>query len=193
MELKDALTIVRDEYVDTYKKVLSEYRAQSLQVTPEVAFQLKGVLSIFMSVSVIDAIVQTESGEKQACEIQVNPKILLENLQFQITPAVELTWERFEWNAAEFLVENYLGNDVAFTNWCQKWLHFEGQFEHDEDGLSGIVHSISLPTLVGGKTVIGIDFGSAPIEAFVELLPLLAESGNIHVKSGMVEVERPPE
>ncbi|MBC7999830.1 MAG: hypothetical protein IAF58_17885, partial [Leptolyngbya sp.] len=189
MELKDALTIVREEYVDTYKKVLSEYRAQSLQVTPEVAFKLKGVLSIFMSVSILDAVVQTESGEKQVCEIQVNPKTLLENLQFEITPAVELTWERFEWNAAEFLVENYLGNDVKFTNWCQKWLHLEGQFAQDEDGLSGIVHSISLPTLLEGKTVIGIDFGSAPIGAFIELLPLLAESGNIHVKSGMVEVE----
>lgn len=192
MELRDALTIVRNEYVDTFKKVLSEYRAQSLEVTPEVAFKLKGVLSIFMSMSIVDAVIKTETGEKQICEIQVNPKVLLEDLHFQIAPKINLQWQRFEWNAAEFLIDNYLGKDAEFTNWCTKWLHLEGQFGAGEDGLSGIIHSVSLPTPVDGKTVIGVDFGSAPVDAFIELLPLLTETGNIQVRSGMVEVERPP-
>jgi hypothetical protein len=69
--------------------------------------------------------------------------------------------------------------------WRAKWLDMErGADPNDEDGLSGVAHYLAPAVAEGGGYLFEIDFGSAPIEALMELIDALVRGGATEIELG---------
>ena len=90
----------------------------------------------------------------------------------------------FLWEACRVWLRHKDPDWTALHGWFAQWVDLEGKREPDEDGLSGVVHFCSEPLAEGGGYLIEIDFGSAPLAAFTELLGVIAEMGATEVRVG---------
>lgn len=61
--------------------------------------------------------------------------------------------------------------------WYSNWLDIDETKTEDSFGLSGVVHSLDWTSDGAGNWQIDVDFGSAPLDAFEELLIELAGQG----------------
>src|SRR5262249_32000073 len=68
--------------------------------------------------------------------------------------------------------------------WFERWFDVEDTRQPDDDGLNGVIHFLSDPEYKGAATVFQVDFGSAPEEAFEELLDALRDSGATKIEIG---------
>jgi hypothetical protein len=62
----------------------------------------------------------------------------------------------------------------ALRSWLTNWLDVEEIRTEDEFGLSGVIHSMDATADSSGNWRVVIDFGSAPVAAFDELLSILS-------------------
>ena len=85
----------------------------------------------------------------------------------------------FHWDACNFRIRGIHNstNWELLRDWFTHWFDEEDSNPADAQGLSGVVHFLSDPEYEGSLTLIQVDFGSAPIEAFQELLHVLQTSG----------------
>jgi hypothetical protein len=91
----------------------------------------------------------------------------------------------FVWNACEFIWPSPVAFGQEFENWYERWMDLPECRSEDDDGLSGVVHSVTSPGARAGGWGIEVDFGSAPVEAMLELvqLPAFANAGSTRVGS----------
>ena len=73
---------------------------------------------------------------------------------------------------------------MHLRGWFDRWFDGEDTRQADEHGLYGVIHFLSDPQREGGATIIQVDFGSAPIEAFEELLDALRDLGATKIEIG---------
>jgi hypothetical protein len=67
--------------------------------------------------------------------------------------------------------------------WQKKWIDEKDKKVRDKFGLAGVIHWLSQPSRDGEQYEFLVDFGSAPVDAFHELMFALAAVG---VKEVMV-------
>jgi hypothetical protein len=115
-------------------------------------------------------------------------------------PAFSLKWKNvmpvkvwpFPWNACAVRMMG-AGVDLGrVLEWFEKWFDVDEAATSREDGLLGVVHSISSPpaAAASGLVQLMIDFGSAPIEAFEELIEAIHLSGAESVEISVVPGEK---
>ena len=112
-----------------------------------------------------------------------------------VNPSTHLSFEPFGLDFAEEVtaaVSPFIWNDVGIQinvtlpaepveSWAVRWLDLEDRFPKDEHGLQGVIHSVVREDGADGSTLLNVDFGSAPVEAFNELIELAFNSGATHV------------
>ena len=76
----------------------------------------------------------------------------------------------FHWYALECRFLIYEQAFAPFETWARTWLDPEDRRPRDAHGLQGVIHSVTRPELRNHHWITSIDFGSAPVSAFVELL-----------------------
>ncbi len=88
-------------------------------------------------------------------------------------PAVRIA--PFHWDACNFRIRGIHNstNWELLKDWFTHWFDEEDSNPTDVQGLSGVIHFLSDPEYEGSLTLFQVDFGSAPIEAFEELLHVL--------------------
>jgi hypothetical protein len=75
----------------------------------------------------------------------------------------------------------------ALEGWITHWLDVEDTKERDEDGLKQVIHYITPPTYPMGKLAFLVDFGTAPVQAVLELVRVLGgEQGTTQIVLGAV-------
>lgn len=92
------------------------------------------------------------------------------------------------WNGVDFHLNTNF-NWGPLESWALRWLDVEDQHHQDSDGLQGVIHSVTAPEIRGELAEFSVDFGSAPILAFEELLHVLQEVGatEVEVRSSCIE------
>lgn len=96
-----------------------------------------------------------------------------------------LTWQRklkvrFEpiaWSDVEFECVELNVKKSQLEEWAIRWLDPKDQRPVDNHGLGGRIHAITYPKKKVNKQVFYVDFGSAPIQAFQELLQVILLAG----------------
>lgn len=83
----------------------------------------------------------------------------------------------FFWHSCSFDIHPDLNSLQSVEQWLTKWLDEEGILENDETGLSNAIHSASTPENIERGFTFTIDFGTASLESFLELLVVLQASG----------------
>jgi hypothetical protein len=70
-----------------------------------------------------------------------------------------------------------------------RWLDIDDKLTQDENGLQGVIHSITREDYADGSTLLTVDFGSAPVEALREILDLAYAAGSTHVSVSSATLE----
>jgi hypothetical protein len=85
-----------------------------------------------------------------------------------------ITWDYVAFRLAPVGSQRDLGE---IRKWFLRWFDPEDLLQKTEEGLFGVVHFVSNPETRDGATELIVDFGSAPVQAFEELLDCFADAG----------------
>ena len=98
---------------------------------------------------------------------------------------IEVAIFPFLWEACRIWLRHKDPDWSGLHNWFDRWMDLEGKRDTDEDGLSGVVHFCSEPLAEGGGYLVELDLGSAPVEAFTDLMIVFAQMGATEVRVGL--------
>ena len=93
-------------------------------------------------------------------------------------------------NGCEFTLDKK--PNITYDNWAKKWIDIDDKKYVAGQGFQNVIHSVTFPVEDNGKWTTSIDFGSAPIEAFKDLIKTLRGQGIKEVEVHMVARSRPP-
>lgn len=98
-----------------------------------------------------------------------------EGLQIELNP--------FFWNGCEihFNVNEY--EFEAYLDWAKKWIDINDENnKNTEIEFAGLIHNVQPPELINREYTLSIDFGTAEVESFLELLKMLEYIGVKRIK-----------
>jgi hypothetical protein len=109
---------------------------------------------------------------------QVRDGMTIESETMPGFPPFSLRWKHqlpvdirpFPWNACSVQITNAADNLAPLMEWFDRWFDAEETLTPGEDGLLGVIHSMTVERPTDGQARLMIDFGSAPIDAFQELI-----------------------
>jgi hypothetical protein len=90
---------------------------------------------------------------------------------------LDVTLHPFVWNGLELRLDGDLADDARLVAWMDRWMDIGDKKPKDENHLSQIVHNVTQPERTRGAWSFSVDFGSAPLDAFVELIDVVRASG----------------
>jgi hypothetical protein len=182
----DHLSSARDRYISFFRKGIRQRKETHPTATPELLLLPDGNEDIpeLYRLYRMDLIWKNEQEQHKMNEFNLDPlpdlPAMLEgtvgNMNVVVYPVI--------WNAVEFRFEKFDGDWSELDRWYQKWLNTDDTNFRDVDGLSGVVHHAARPDIDGDLAIIPVDFGSAPVNAVMELLQVLETIGVKRVEVG---------
>jgi hypothetical protein len=88
------------------------------------------------------------------------------------------------WSRIEFRSKVAPSGLAPLSAWVTKWLDVRDTKAPGPDQLAGVIHGTTYPTTQAGTWQFMVDFGSAPVAAFEELLGALEQMGIREVAVG---------
>jgi hypothetical protein len=176
-ELTSYLSEARANYFEILRSAAVDYRKKFQPSHPEVMFDYQ------------DSAVPPPYRYRRAdlasgavsppnvTEIHTDPYRLIEPFTVTHSSGVEVTIFPVVWNAVALSADSVPSDIGPLTAWVWRWIDDGDKKPQDELGFAGIIHSISFPKHDGGVWTTTIDFGSAPVEAFDDLVRTLAQMG----------------
>ncbi len=160
----------RTSYIAFFNKALLARQRDRPGVTGEVRLELNKQSSHELyRLFVVDALEKKPDGTVGVVEFNSDP-VAASYPELNIETPVAWNGITFRCIAVAFPEEKLLA-------WGNRWIHDEAPPLGIQDGLTGIIHSVTQPEPVRGHMEFSVDFGSAPFQAFEELL--LAFAGRI--------------
>jgi hypothetical protein len=105
-------------------------------------------------------------------------------LEFEWSSGLSVRLAPFPWDYCELRLGSPLSGPAHFRAWFDRWFDAEDSHPEDAVGFRGVVHFMSDPEVGDGVTRLLVDFGSAPVEAFEQLLDAAVASGQTSVQIG---------
>ncbi|RAU84218.1 hypothetical protein [Pontibacter arcticus] len=88
------------------------------------------------------------------------------------------------WHGCQFTIEDELGDYSYIEDWAKRWIDEEDTFKMNNEGLTGAIHSVSIPEQSKNILKFTVDFGTAPVECFMDLIKELESKD-----AGIVTIE----
>ncbi len=174
---------VRDHYITGYLESLASFRASHSPAAPEVMFEIPRETGYPFRLYRADMASNSSEG------LKVEEVNLLTHLRFSCVLSdgpdnAKLSLHPIAWNGVDFRVAPILDR-AELEAWALKWLDVNDERDQDENGLQGVIHSVTEPKANGQLMEFSVDFGSAPVEAFEALVATLWSTGakQIEVRS----------
>jgi hypothetical protein len=121
------------------------------------------------------------NGQTHLQEVNPGTHLRFEPFSVEVHDALAIEVHPMNWNGVE-VYANTQADVPAIETWALKWLDVDDKHAQDEDGLQGVIHSVTLQESETGTSRIAVDWGSAPIAALEELFQVLDTSGATRVK-----------
>jgi hypothetical protein len=176
MTLGELLSAIREGYLETLRAALSEavrsgagrLIAEPVLRTAEGGIVRTGALGIpgRGDLFVDTARIRVDAARRHP----------FEPFEFRWEGAFPVRMAPFSWEACPVRFEG-LGPGTSWSplvRWFERWFDGDERREADDDGLYGVVHSLADPTPEGASS---IDFGTAHVECFEQLLDTARELG----------------
>jgi hypothetical protein len=189
MRVGELLDQVRQYYLDGFIKVRDELLAEHntrLILEPELrgsdgAVVTEGALQLPLRT---DMAVIKDGGAK-TLSIDTERMLSFEPVSFRWGAGLNVRLRPFQWQAMRLQVllpETRSWRQLQ--DWFRRWFK-EDAGEHND--MMGAVHFISDPEFSAGAVTFAIDLGTAPVEAFEDLLDALEMMGAQHCEIGQPE------
>jgi hypothetical protein len=179
MTLWEIITTARERYLSAYRATLREQRGKLPNLRPEVLVRPHGVEDVATEYTTFRVdLMWGDEHRPQVGKLDAD-RLSLDGSSHvtEIPGGSRLSVESFAWDECEMRLSPPLKDDAALREWCVRWTDRAEQNTPDEDGLRSAVHAIAPPSTTDGETLLYIDFGSAPPDAFTTLLALLVADG----------------
>jgi hypothetical protein len=187
MNLTELLDSIRDHYLERLTAAIDEKVDAGVTVATEVALRDEtgapkgdGVFDLPMRV---DLAVLTGGTVSDSITVDTETMLSFDEVVFD-WDGLGVTLSPFQWNWCEVLAEGTFteASVEPLIDWFHEW------FVDGEDGdgteLLGAVHYMSDPQLTASQISFVIDLGTAPVDAFEELLDAVAATGATSVNLG---------
>ena len=180
------LVAAREEYQGFYRKVIRRHRKKHPSLTVELLLELNGAEDSrpLYRLYRVDLAWKEKGDQFRLAECNLDPISELAPLRRLRTGSLEVIVYPTVWNAVEFRFASRRRSWRGVEEWYMKWLDIDEVKPMDRDGLSEVVHSAGYPTRENGRLSFCVDFGSAPLAAFEELLAALSKAAVTAVEVG---------
>jgi hypothetical protein len=127
-----------------------------------------------------------QNGEvKELLTIETKGMLAFEPITFGWGDRLQVVLGPFQWQQMTFRLPQRKRTDwQPLKEWFRHW--FQEEEDGGEDSLLGVVHFLSDPGVSGKDVAFEVDLGSAPVEAFEELLDAVAALGVRQCEIGQV-------
>jgi hypothetical protein len=113
-------------------------------------------------------------------------------------PTFSLKWKHtfpvkispFSWNACPVRIVPARKDIALLVEWFEHWFDPDETATPGDDGLLGVVHSLASQPAQANAVYLMIDLGSAPVEAFEELIDAIHATGAEAVEIGVTRAEQ---
>ena len=191
MTLGDLLEMIRQDYVDHLTATAEDLEAEGAEVMFEPAFRddkgevaLEGLLKLPARVDLLAK--RTAEGTEAVEPVQV----VAEGV-FKFDGSIDVTWDNgmavqvfpFGWDMMPVRMEG-LAESASFEplqQWFWRWF---AEPEELEGAVQEVVHYLGDPENKDGVTLVMADMGTAPLEAWQDLLDACAACGAKKVTVG---------
>src|SRR5215475_7825246 len=192
----ELLDQVRQYYLDRFIKIRDELLAEQntrLILEPELrgsdgAVVTEGALQLALRTDM--AVIK--EGSAKTLSIDSERMLSFEPVSFMWGAGLGVHLGPFQWQAMRLRVRlPEITHWQPLQHWFWRWFK-ENAGEHNE-ALVGAVHFLSDPEVSDGTVTFAVDLGTAPVEAFEDLLDALEMMGAKHCEIGQPEasVARP--
>ena len=108
-------------------------------------------------------------GEAKPTEFNSDKYLDFESIKYNYGE-LRIELNPFYWNGCEFVLKMSSSENEWLIEWTKKWIDEAGEKQEGSDGLTGVIHSVTKPELIADTFSFSVDFGSADIEAFIDLI-----------------------
>lgn len=176
MELAAFIGQVRDHYVGQFEAFVAAQKRESAQGASEVKLRLNETSELFGHLYCVDFLKGDGGGETRVVELQPERVLSFSEVQGAIGEA-ELTVEHLRWDDVVILHDAPPFPQDMLLAWFERWFDPNDQRHAVGEEISRVIHS-----MLARPGMLSIDFGTAPAEAFVELLALLEQTGALSIR-----------
>ena len=191
MTLGDLLEMIRQDYIDHLTAMAEDLQAEGAEVMFEPAFRddkgevsLEGVLKLPARIDLLAK--RTVDGAESVDPVQVAAEGV-----FKFDGSIDVAWENgmavqvmpFGWDMMPLRMEG-LGESANYEplqQWFWRWF---AEPEGLEGPMQEVVHYLGDPEVKDGVTRVVADLGTAPLEAWQDLLDACAACGATKVIIG---------
>jgi hypothetical protein len=161
---------VRTIYLAQLRKTLESLLSEGRVVYPEICLELsrpEAQREIYR-LYVVDILERLPDGETSVVEVNVEP-VAVRGPGLPVDAPIA-------WNGVEFRCAEDSFPEPGLAAWGVRWVTDESPPMGPQDGFTGIIHSVAEPVSRNSYVEFSVDFGSAPIAAFDELMAILGSS-----------------
>jgi len=176
-ELTEFVDAARAHYVTTFRESAIKYREKFQPSHPEVMMEFSDlpdpVPYRYRRVDLASGAVQPPN----VTEVHVEPHRLFQPFTVKHSSGVTVTIYPAAWNMVNVRAAKTPADIEPLTKWVWKWIDDGDTKPQDDVGFSGVIHSVSYPRASGSQWSFTVDFGTAPREAFEDLMASLSAMG----------------
>ena len=173
----------RSDYLDFYLSSLQQYRNTVPDLVPELLILLNGppewseMHRLFRS-----DLIWKQDGQPKPGAVELNPPAPAPP-QSTTHSGISITIDPFVWHWCQFLTDISPAGD-ALNDWFHKWIDDAETMTSDDTGLTGVIHQMTPVDPLHDAFMFSVDFGSAPVAAFDELLGVFSNCGITQLRIG---------
>ena len=158
---------VRDHYVAQFQAFIEEQERSDSVGVAEVKFQLQGG-RLYRHLMCVDFVAK---AEKQVVEFLPGKYLRFDAFSGSYGNA-RLSIQQLRWNDALISHDLPTTPESALESWFQRWFDPDDERHDQNAALGNVIHWLAI-----APGIVTVDFGTAPVEAFWEMLDLLEEAG----------------
>ncbi len=152
-------------YVDVLIKLINSLKFREIEVFAEAQVQLESSqIPEFFKQSRVDVLFKEAHLFHQAEAKITNPPEFLP--LFETWRNIEIVLFPFVWHSMEFNITGPEPSIDQLQNWFTRWFDPKSRKRPDENGLHGVIHTMTPPLILEGGWQVTIDFGTAELDAF---------------------------
>lgn len=173
-EIESFLQNIRAHYLTGYIERIQQYRKEFGEVSAEALAHIDGkeTLPPIYRLHRVD-LSSNEVSPPDVTEFNPETHITFKATNVNLNDKLKIRLEPFLWNEAEIECSSLDPKNEYLAQWGIRWINPKGKNPTDENGLGGYAHSISYPERKVNKFAFYVDFGSAPVRSFQELMGVL--------------------
>ncbi|MDZ7925097.1 MAG: hypothetical protein U5M23_13835 [Marinagarivorans sp.] len=182
-DLQRYITNIRNHYLNIYMDAIKTFKAQHEQTEVEALGSMNGIEDrpeIFRWRR-FDLVTHATQPPRMA-NFRPDTHVNFEPQSYVWQRKMKVRLEPIAWNDVSFECTDFNLQKSQLEHWAVRWMDPNNQRPVDNHGMGNRIHAVTFPERKVNRTEFFVDFGSAPIQAFQELLQVLMLAGTKKVR-----------